>query len=179
MPRSVTRSSKPRRPFPVRLATLFSPTGTGPDGEETAVSWEHDIDALAQQGNDRMDEEDYLGAVELFDRAWDLLPEPKTQWPQATWLLASIGDAHVLRGDFETAHAALTTCMHCPEALGNPFIHLRLGQAQFERMNSCVRTWGRDRRFLPTKIRSTSNSWRARRRISSGRSAEAPKTPTG
>lgn len=132
MPRSVTRSSKPRRPFPVRLATLFSPTGTGPDGEETAVSWEHDIDALAQQGNDRMDEEDYLGAVELFDRAWDLLPEPKTQWPQATWLLASIGDAHVLRGDFETAHAALTTCMHCPEALGNPFIHLRLGQAQFE-----------------------------------------------
>ncbi|MDU5961695.1 MAG: hypothetical protein E6Z13_00895, partial [Dermabacter sp.] len=62
MPRSVTRSSKPRRPFPVRLATLFSPTGTGPDGEETAVSWEHDIDALAQQGNDRMDEEDYLGA---------------------------------------------------------------------------------------------------------------------
>lgn len=96
------------------------------------MSWEQDVDALAEQGNDRMDQEDYLGAVQFFDRAWALLPEPRTQWPQATWLLASIGDAHVLRGDFTTAHAALTTCMRCPGALGNPFIHLRLGQAQFE-----------------------------------------------
>lgn len=96
------------------------------------MSWEEDIDALAEKGNERMDAEDYLGAVEFFDLAWTMLPEPKTQWPQATWLLASIGDAHVLRGDYETAHAALTTCMHCPEAIGNPFIHLRLGQAQFE-----------------------------------------------
>ena len=48
------------------------------------MSREEEIDALAEQGNDRMDAEDYLGAVEFFDRAWLLLPEPKTQWPQAT-----------------------------------------------------------------------------------------------
>lgn len=96
------------------------------------MSWEQDVDTLAEQGNERMDAEDYLGAVQFFDQAWALLPEPKTQWPQATWLLANIGDAHVLRGDFQAAHAALTTCMQCPQAIGNPFIHLRLGQAQLE-----------------------------------------------
>ena len=125
-----TLALRVRRPelrpaFPATLAPQL-------DTEGEIMSWEEDIDALAEKGNERMDAEDYLGAVEFFDLAWTMLPEPKTQWPQATWLLASIGDAHVLRGDFQTAHAALTTCMHCPEALGNPFIHLRLGQAQFE-----------------------------------------------
>lgn len=96
------------------------------------MSWEAEIDAIAERGNDCMDAEDFLGAVRHFDHAWSLLPEPKTQWPQATWLLASIGDAHVQRGDFKSAHGALTACMHCPDAIGNPFIHLRLGQAQFE-----------------------------------------------
>ena len=127
-PRDLGRSFHNPALRPAFLATLAAQLHT--EGE--IMSWEEEIDALAEQGNDRMDAEDYLGAVEFFDRAWLLLPEPKTQWPQATWLLASIGDAHVLRGDFETAHAALTTCMHCPDALGNPFIHLRLGQAQFE-----------------------------------------------
>ena len=27
---------------------------------------------------------------------------------------------------------ALLTAMHCPDAIGNPFLHLRLGQCQFE-----------------------------------------------
>lgn len=96
------------------------------------MSWEAEVDTIAKQGNDCMDADDFVGAIRHFDRAWDLLPEPKNQWPQATWLLASIGDAHVLRGDFHSAHHALSVCMHCPDALGNPFIHLRLGQAQFE-----------------------------------------------
>jgi len=37
-----------------------------------------------------------------------------------------------LAGDFQEAREVLTWTMHCPRAIGNPFIHLRLGQVQFE-----------------------------------------------
>jgi hypothetical protein len=35
-------------------------------------------------------------------------------------------------GDFERARTALQDAMHCPGAIGNPYIHLRLGETQFE-----------------------------------------------
>jgi tetratricopeptide (TPR) repeat protein len=62
----------------------------------------------------------------------ELLPEPKFDWEASTWLLAAIGDANFLGGHYEQAREALSDAMHCPDAIGNPFIHLRLGQAQFE-----------------------------------------------
>ena len=61
-----------------------------------------------------------------------MLPEPKTDWEAATWILAAIGDADFLSGDFTAAHEHLSHAMYCPDAIGNPFLHLRLGQAQFE-----------------------------------------------
>ena len=74
----------------------------------------------------------YSDALKQYWMAWDLLPEPKTEWEAATWVLAAIGDANFLSGDFEAGRDNLGTAMHCPGALGNPFIHLRLGQCQFE-----------------------------------------------
>lgn len=79
-PRDLGRSFHNPELRPAFLATLAAQLHT--EGE--IMSREEEIDALAEQGNDRMDAEDYLGAVEFFDRAWLLLPEPKTQWPQAT-----------------------------------------------------------------------------------------------
>jgi hypothetical protein len=69
-------------------------------------------------------------------RAWDLLPEPKTEWEAATWILAAVGDANFLGADYVAGRDNLATAMHCPGAIGNPFMHLRLGQCQFERVRS-------------------------------------------
>ena len=60
------------------------------------------------------------------------MPEPKTDWEAATWLLGTIGNANFLAGDFEAGRDNLSTAMHCPGAIGNPFLHLRLGQCQLE-----------------------------------------------
>ena len=49
-----------------------------------------------------------------------------------TWLLTAIGESYLLSGDYENANDVLQQAMHCPDAIGNPFIHLILGQAQFE-----------------------------------------------
>jgi tetratricopeptide (TPR) repeat protein len=82
-------------------------------------------DALAQQAN-------YPAALTKYWAAWELLPEPRTDWDAATWILAAIGDANFLGGDFAAGRDNLAMAMHCPDAIGNPFLHLRLGQCQYE-----------------------------------------------
>ena len=82
-------------------------------------------DALAQRRQ-------FGEALTSYWAAWDLLPEPKTEWDAATWILGAIGDANFLGGDFAAGRDNLSNAMHCPDAIGNPFLHLRLGQCQFE-----------------------------------------------
>ncbi|WEK07294.1 MAG: tetratricopeptide repeat protein [Candidatus Pseudomonas colombiensis] len=65
-------------------------------------------------------------------RAWELIPQPKENWEAATWVLAAIADALYLSGDLAAARDTLEHAMHCPDALGNPFLHLRLGQVLFD-----------------------------------------------
>jgi tetratricopeptide (TPR) repeat protein len=81
--------------------------------------------ALAEAG--RLEE-----AVAAFASALTMLPEPVEDWEAATFILASAGDCLFMLGRFTEARQSLTRAMGCPGALGNPFIHLRLGQAQFE-----------------------------------------------
>lgn len=90
------------------------------------------ITQLCEEGNDLAEQEAFSEAVEVFEKAWDLLPEPAVQWEAATWILAALGDVYFLSGDYAAAHQKLSTAMHAPGAIGNPFLHLRLGQVQFE-----------------------------------------------
>jgi tetratricopeptide (TPR) repeat protein len=93
----------------------------------------HDrITKLSEQGNALAEQGKLREAVQTFIAALDLLPEPKDDWEAATWLLASIGDLDFQLGAYEQAARALEDAMHCPGAIGNPFIHLRLGQCQLE-----------------------------------------------
>ena len=77
-------------------------------------------DTLAEDGK-------YNDAVASYQYAWNLLPDPKENWKAATWI-----QAHFLNSNYPAALTALEHAMRCPEAIGNPFIHLRLGQTQFE-----------------------------------------------
>jgi hypothetical protein len=82
-------------------------------------------DALAEAAN-------YPAGLEKYWAAWDLLPAPQTDWEAATWILAAIGEANFFGGDYVAGRDNLSTAMHCPGAIGNPFLHLRLGQCQLE-----------------------------------------------
>ncbi|HWB58094.1 MAG TPA: tetratricopeptide repeat protein [Chthoniobacteraceae bacterium] len=90
------------------------------------------IEELSREGDSAAEAGDHDRAVSLFAQAFDLLPEPKFEWEAATWLLTALGDTYFLMGDYEDARIVLSHAMHCPDAIGNPFIHMRLGQAQFE-----------------------------------------------
>lgn len=82
-------------------------------------------DQLAKAGN-------FGDAILLYWDAWDLLPEPKQDWSAALWLLTAIGDANFLNKDYVACRDNLSFAMRVPGAVGNPFLHLRLGQCQFE-----------------------------------------------
>ena len=48
----------------------------------------------------------------------------------------AVGDANFLGGDYTAGRDNLSNAMRCPGAIGNPFIHLRLGQCQLELGNA-------------------------------------------
>jgi len=82
-------------------------------------------DFLVRQGK-------YEESVEQYDRAWRLLPSPAEQWDAATWILAAKGDALFKARRYVDARQQLALALGCPDGLGNPFIHLRLGEALYE-----------------------------------------------
>lgn len=86
----------------------------------------------AAEGDELAKAGDFRAAIPAYNRAWELLPEPKSQWSAATWILAAIADAGYLGGFFRSARGALDYVMSCPGAIGNPFLHLRRGQVLFE-----------------------------------------------
>lgn len=90
------------------------------------------IQLLCEEGDAFAEEEEYDDALTKYWEAWDLLPEPRTDWISATWILGAVGDANFLGDDFEAGRDNLAMAMHCPDATGNPFLHLRLGQCHFE-----------------------------------------------
>lgn len=90
------------------------------------------IKKICAQGDNECEKKNYKEAVKKYRKAWELIPQPKTDWNASTWVLTAIADAYLFNGDYDYAKDSLEYAMHCPEALGNPYIHLRLGQAYYE-----------------------------------------------
>lgn len=92
------------------------------------------IDELSENGNECMDEEDFDGAVDAWEEALALIPEPQNHYVQSVWLNASIGDAYFLQDDFRTAldHFLASKSNVEENVYSNPFIMLRLGECFFE-----------------------------------------------
>ena len=91
-----------------------------------------EITRLCAAGDVLAQKTDYKAALAEYNKAWKLVPEPKNNWEASTWILGAIGDACFLGGFYVSAKEALQYAMRCPNAIGNPFLHLRLGQVLFE-----------------------------------------------
>ncbi|MBP7866780.1 MAG: tetratricopeptide repeat protein [Acidobacteria bacterium] len=91
-----------------------------------------ELENLCRAGDALAESKRYAEACKVYWAAWDLLPEPRIEWEAATWILSAVGDSHFLNGDYSAGRDALLDAMCCPGGIGNSFIHLRLGQCQFE-----------------------------------------------
>ena len=91
-----------------------------------------ELERLSLLGNSQLEEKNFSAAYGSFIQALELLPDPKEKWPEATWLFAALGDVYFQSKDYSQALQVFTDAMHCPKALGNPYLHLKLGQCQYE-----------------------------------------------
>ncbi len=90
------------------------------------------IDGLCRKGDQFAGMEQYDDAIQKYGEAWDLLPDPKDQWPAATWILMSAGDAHFRLHEYADSANLLWDAIDYPDGDANPFLYLRLGQSLLE-----------------------------------------------
>ncbi|OUJ14921.1 hypothetical protein [Acetobacter sp. DsW_063] len=90
------------------------------------------IKSLCKKGDDLAKAALFDEALDQYDAAWRLVPDPKNTWEASTWILAAIADSCFLAGYNTSATEALAYAMTCPGGLGNPFLHLRYGQSLFD-----------------------------------------------
>src|SRR6266480_5996807 len=90
------------------------------------------IVSLCERGDELVNQENFAEAVPIYSEAWSLLPEPKNDWEASTWILSALGDAYFFLRNHEHALKMFLEVIQSPEGLGNPFIHLRLGECYYE-----------------------------------------------
>jgi hypothetical protein len=88
--------------------------------------------ASCERGERLRDSGDLVGSVQEYQRAWDALPEPREEWEAAAFILTALADARFHFKAFEAALSDFQRAVRCPGGLGNPFVHLRIGQCQLE-----------------------------------------------
>jgi tetratricopeptide (TPR) repeat protein len=93
------------------------------------------ITSLCKRGDDLLKDSDERGSYECYAQAWALIPEPKIDWEASTWVLTALGEVKFRRGQYDDAKNLFLRAVQCPKGLGNPYLHLRIGQAQFETGN--------------------------------------------
>src|SRR5437764_10833970 len=87
---------------------------------------------LCAKGDSLTEARQFEKAFACYRDALNLVPKPVEEWEATTWILAAIGDLYFLERKAEKALGAFEDAVRCPGGLGNPFIHLRLGQCYFE-----------------------------------------------
>jgi len=91
-----------------------------------------EVDRLCAEGDELLDQDGYEDALARYTAAWELLPEPREDCPDAMWIQSGIGDAHFYRGDFALARQAFMRVLRCGGEPDNPYLRLRLGRCLFE-----------------------------------------------
>ncbi|MGX5200363.1 hypothetical protein [Aliikangiella sp. IMCC44632] len=87
---------------------------------------------LSEEGNQLQEKGAVTAALKKFQAALAEVPEPILEWSESVWINTAIGDCFFSLGRFNESLVALQNAIQGPEALGNPFIHLRLGQCRLE-----------------------------------------------
>jgi hypothetical protein len=102
---------------------------------EISDSVHAEIQELCAEGDVLLEMREFSQAYENYIAALALVPEPKEEFQATTWILAALGDLYFHSKDFPQTATAISNAMRCAGGLGNPFLHLRLGQAQLELNN--------------------------------------------
>lgn len=91
-----------------------------------------DIMHLYAEANSFLERGDFTSSVHGLTAAGDELPRSLENWEASTSILSKMAEAYWRARAYPQALKALQHAMHCPHAIGDPWLHLRLGQVQLE-----------------------------------------------
>lgn len=77
------------------------------------------ITQLCEEGDSLAEDEYFDEAVEKYNEALELLPEPVYAWEAATWIFTALGDAYYMNDEYRQAVNSLNEALKCPDGLGN------------------------------------------------------------
>ena len=61
------------------------------------------VKEYSEQGETLFYDGRFSDALKEYNRAYELIPEPKRRWEASVWLLAAIGDCYFWLKDFDNA----------------------------------------------------------------------------
>ena len=91
-----------------------------------------DIERICRAAEDYLVEGNTKEAYRKYKEALDIIPEPKTSYETATWILVSIGDMYFKNKQYEMARDYFFEAKNCPNGVSNPYVLFRLGQSLVE-----------------------------------------------
>jgi tetratricopeptide (TPR) repeat protein len=103
-----------------------------PHLEELPPEIADQVQALVCDGDELFERTAYQVAIEKYSLAWQMIPNPKENWQASTWIAAALGDSYFQIKSFAFGAEILRKAISCPGGLGVAFLHLRLGQSEFE-----------------------------------------------
>lgn len=92
----------------------------------------HKILELCKDGNKHMDNLEYTLAIEKYNNALELLPEPKFKWEAAAWIYSALGDSYFALKDYVNAENYYFNVLSIFKDKTNSFFLFRIGQCFFE-----------------------------------------------
>ncbi len=91
------------------------------------------VKALCAAGDALQESGEYPEALSKYEEALALLPEPKAEWEATTWIMAAVADVYFFQENWQQCYRVVQDAFKfAGGAIGNPFLHLRAGQASLE-----------------------------------------------
>lgn len=95
-------------------------------------SIQEQIDSFCQQGDEHLNAGAFKKALKAYESALELIPTPRENYSQSTWIFTAIGEVHYFCERYLKALQSFHCALQCPDGLGNPLIHFRLGQVHYD-----------------------------------------------
>ncbi len=95
--------------------------------------WRTEIEPLLLEAAEHDQQKQYFQAIQIYQKAYDLIPEPKQAFEVSTLILFNMGEISFINKDYKLALNSFSEAVKCNNGLGNSHIHLRLGQLHYER----------------------------------------------
>jgi tetratricopeptide (TPR) repeat protein len=85
---------------------------------------------LCAAGDSLAEKQAFGPAITEYEKAWELIPEPKSDWDASVWVLTALGDAYFFLKEYSKGSNYFQQAYN--KDFANPFILMRLGQCLFE-----------------------------------------------